>query len=177
MLGCQRRRNAATKRWSVVVNAVSVDRGGDLSGTPFWERPLGALSGEEWEALCDGCGLCCLHKLDTGGEVLYTRVACRHLDLESCRCQCYHQRHRVEGCVAVDREGAAAWSWMPPTCAYRRRATGLPLPPFHPLLTGDPESVHAAGISVRGRCLPEGAVAEEDLVDHVVDLPPAASAD
>jgi len=140
------------------------------SEVPFWERPLGELNGAEWEALCDGCGLCCLHKLDAGGEVLYTRVACRHLDLESCRCRCYHQRDRVEGCVSVDAEGAAAWSWMPPTCAYRLRAIGRPLPPFHPLLTGDPESVHAAGISVRGRCLPEEAVAEEDQVDHVVDL-------
>ena len=156
---------------------MAVERTGDGGGAPFWERPLGELSREEWEALCDGCGLCCLHKLEIKGadggegEILYTRVACRHLDLESCRCRCYRQRFRVEGCVAIDPKGAAAWSWMPPTCAYRRRALGLPLPSFHPLLTGNPESVHAAGVSVRGRCLPEAAVAEEDLVDHVIDPP------
>jgi len=156
-------------------------RAGSSGGAPpFWERPLGELSPEEWEALCDGCGLCCLHKLEVegegDGEILYTRVACRHLDLESCRCGCYRQRRKVEGCVALTLEGARSWSWLPESCAYRRLATGRPLPPFHPLLTGDPESVHAAGVSVRGRCLPEEAVAEADLVDHVVDLPEAGGA-
>ncbi len=154
---------------------MGVDRAGGEGGAPFWERPLDTLTAAEWEALCDGCGLCCLHKLeaegDREGEILYTRVACRHLDLESCRCRCYRQRHRVDGCVGLTPERARSWSWLPESCAYRRLAVGRSLPPSHPLLTGDPESVHAAGISVRGRCLPEAAVAEADLVDHVVDLP------
>jgi uncharacterized cysteine cluster protein YcgN (CxxCxxCC family) len=138
----------------------------------WWEKPLEALSASEWEALCDGCGQCCLLKLedDTDGAVHYTRVACQLLDDETCRCSDYPRRfQRVPGCVRLTvaslRESG---HWMPRSCAYRLRAEGRPLPEWHPLRTGDRESVHRAGVSVRGRTVPEGSVAEDDLEDFVI---------
>jgi hypothetical protein len=141
---------------------------------PFWEKSLSNLSPAEWEALCDGCGKCCLIKLqdEDTDAVYYTEVACRLLDLESCRCSNYPQRKRhVPDCVVLSPETIADLGWMPSTCAYRLRAEGKPLPDWHPLVTGDPKSVHYAGISVRGRVLGERDVAAHALPSHIVDWP------
>jgi hypothetical protein len=139
----------------------------------YWESvPLDAMTHEEWEALCDGCGKCCLIKLedeDTGG-VHYTDVACRLFDDRTCRCGNYALRRLlVEGCVQLSPETLPeAAAWMPATCAYRRLHEGRGLPDWHPLLTGDPASVHEAGASIRHATVPEWEVAEEDLEDHVI---------
>ena len=139
----------------------------------FWEtKSLTELNAEEWESLCDGCGKCCLHKLenDADGLVYYTDVACRLLDTQTCRCSNYAERSTlVEDCIQLSADSLAALDWLPSTCAYRLLSKGKPLPLWHPLLTGDPESVHEAGISVRGRCVAESEV--DDLEDHIVMWP------
>lgn len=139
----------------------------------FWELPLAKLTPAEWEALCDGCGKCCLNKIEyeDTGELAFTRVACRLLDGESCRCMSYENRRDfVPECVRLSPQtiGDIAY-WMPSTCAYRLRHEGKPLPEWHPLLTGDPESVHAAGQSVRGWTVPEFSVSEEDWDEHIIE--------
>ncbi len=142
----------------------------------FWEEPLASLDREEWEALCDGCGKCCLNKLEfeDTGEVAFTRLACRLLDGETCRCTRYPIRRQfVPDCVSLtaDRLATVAY-WLPRTCAYRLRHEGRPLPDWHPLLTGDPDSVHKAGASVRGRTVPETGIPEEDWEDYIIDETP-----
>ena len=121
---------------------------------PFWrQKQLSELSAEEWESLCDGCARCCLLKLedDDTGEVHLTRLACRLLDHGSCRCSDYPNRHaRMPDCVAIDAETVASLTWLPETCAYRLVADGRDLYWWHPLISGDPETVHQAGVSVRG---------------------------
>lgn len=139
----------------------------------FWRRyPLESLPAREWEALCDGCGKCCLVKLEDedSGEVAYTNVACRLLDLETCRCGNYPMRRQlVRGCVGLDRENLdEVLEWMPATCAYKLIAQGRDLEPWHPLISGDPDSVHRAGISFKGRMVAEYDVDEDDLFDHVI---------
>ncbi len=137
---------------------------------PFWEKPLDALSRDQWEALCDGCGKCCLHKVeeDLSGEVHLTNVACRLLDRHNCRCTSYRSRKAlVPDCVRLSPANVARLSWLPSTCAYRLRAEGKPLPEWHPLVSGDPESVHRAGISVRGWTVSEDEAG--DLEHHLVD--------
>jgi hypothetical protein len=143
---------------------------GELSG-PFWEKPLAQLSRAEWEALCDGCGKCCLHKVEDEdtGRVYPTNVACKLLDRESCRCSNYRQRKAfVPDCVRLTTEKLERYQWLPRTCAYRLRAAGEPLPEWHYLLTGDPESVHRAGASVRGWTISEDIAGpiEQHLVDR-----------
>lgn len=139
----------------------------------FWELPLGKLTPAEWEALCDGCGKCCLNKLefDDNGEVAFTRVACRLLDGETCRCRSYENRHQfVPECVRMTPKSIKKGAyWMPSTCAYRLRYFGKPLPDWHPLITGDPESVHAAGQSVRGWTVSETTVPEADWEAHIIE--------
>lgn len=139
----------------------------------FWRLPLNSLTAEEWEALCDGCGKCCLNKLEDAetGEILFTRVACRLLDGETCRCGQYENRKTfVPECVVLTPKTLKDSAyWMPSTCAYRLLAEGKPLPDWHPLLTGDPDSVHDAGMSVRGWTVPEFEVDEEDWEDHVIE--------
>lgn len=137
----------------------------------FWERPLSQLDAEEWEALCDGCGLCCLVKLEDedSGDVAYTSVACRYMEPHECSCTVYPERHRkVPDCVKVTRELAAEASWLPPTCAYRLRAREQPLPAWHPLLSGRAASVHEAGVGVSGWTLSEAGVDEDDLEEHII---------
>jgi hypothetical protein len=142
----------------------------------FWRRfPLESLPRHEWEALCDGCGKCCLIKLEDEDtdEVHYTRVACRLLDLGTCRCGNYPLRRQlVAGCVVIDRDNMdEVLEWMPASCAYKRVAAGLDLEPWHPLISGDPETVHAAGVSLRGRMVPEYEVDEDDWEDFVIEEP------
>ncbi len=139
---------------------------------PFWEtKSLAEMTAAEWEALCDGCGRCCLHKLrDEDDAIHFTNVACRLLDHGSCGCGDYARRaRRVPDCVQLTPAAIETIDWLPPSCAYRRLSEGKALPAWHRLLTGDPESVHAAGASVRGR-----AVSERDagpLDHHIVDWP------
>jgi hypothetical protein len=139
----------------------------------FWERPLTSLNPREWEALCDGCGKCCLNKLEDEdtGEIAFTRVACRLLDGESCRCAQYEIRKQfVPECVVLTPKTIAKVAyWLPNTCAYKLLHEGKPLFDWHPLISGDPESVHAAGMSVRGWTVPEFEVPEEDWEDYIVE--------
>jgi uncharacterized cysteine cluster protein YcgN (CxxCxxCC family) len=140
--------------------------------TAWWDRlPLEALDAAQWEALCDGCARCCLHRLEDAdtGEQYATRVHCRLLDADSCRCRDYAGRlTEVPACASLTPARAAAWDWLPPSCAYRRRARGLPLPSWHPLRSGDPRSVHRAGVSVRGAVISELHVPEGALEEHIV---------
>ncbi|MDB4975838.1 MAG: hypothetical protein JWN48_4179 [Myxococcaceae bacterium] len=138
---------------------------------PFWKtKSLSALTPHEWESLCDGCGKCCLHKLEDEdtGRVHLTMVACKLLDLESCRCSRYAQRHRsVPACVRITPETIAGLL-LPASCAYRVLAEGGELAAWHPLVSGRADSVHEAGRSVRGWAVSERDVREEDLEDYVV---------
>lgn len=139
---------------------------------PFWKRKsLEQMDREEWESLCDGCGLCCLQKLedDEDGAVYYTRVACRLLDLNTCRCTDYPQRQRsVPDCVQLTAADAGRFTWLPPTCAYRLLAEGKDLPLWHPLVCGDPQAVHAERISQAGRMVSELRVNEEDWESYLI---------
>ena len=140
----------------------------------FWEKvPLKNLTPKEWEALCDGCGKCCLNKLEDEDtrDVAFTRVACRLLDGDTCRCAQYDIRLQfVPECVVLKPETIDDIAyWMPRTCAYRLLAEGKPLYDWHPLISGDPETVHAAGQSVRGWTVPEFEVPEEDWEDHIIE--------
>lgn len=136
---------------------------------PFWKtKTLAEMDGAEWESLCDGCGQCCLHKLEDSdtGAIAITDVACAFLDIEKCRCTDYANRAvNVPDCVALSPDNVSALHWMPETCAYRLLAEGADLPDWHPLVTGDPGSTDRAGISVRGKAVSELSV--DDLEDHV----------
>ena len=140
----------------------------------YWETvPLEEMTPAEWESLCDGCGRCCLLKLEDedSGEIAFTDVACRLFDAETCRCGQYALRKQlVKGCVVLRPENLARHAyWMPESCAYRRLYEGRGLADWHPLLSGDSESVHRAGISMRGRVVAEFEVAEEELEDHLME--------
>jgi uncharacterized cysteine cluster protein YcgN (CxxCxxCC family) len=139
---------------------------------PFWEvKALGEMTPAEWESLCDGCGLCCLVRFEDEdtGEVIPTRVHCRLFDPKTCQCSDYANRKvHVPECIKLTPGNIDDLEWMPPSCAYRRLYEGKPLPHWHPLITGDPESVHRAGVSVRGQTFSEDKLADpEDALDYV----------
>ena len=143
-----------------------------MGGMKFWEKPLEALDRGEWEALCDGCGRCCLHKLEDEetGVIHPTNVACKLLDLKTARCTNYRGRRAfVPDCVRLTARSVGTIDWLPSTCAYRLRAEGKPLYEWHPLLSGDPESVHRAGISIRGWTVSERDAGDENLEMYVID--------
>jgi uncharacterized cysteine cluster protein YcgN (CxxCxxCC family) len=124
----------------------------------FWELPLGRLDPEEWEALCDGCGQCCLHKVEDAdsGRIWPTNVACKLLDLTTARCSDYRNRRKfVPDCVRLTPRLAGELEWLPGTCAYRLRANDEPLPAWHPLISGDPDGARRAGVSVIGNAISE----------------------
>ena len=140
--------------------------------TEFWQsKSLAEMSEAEWESLCDGCARCCMIKLeDEGtGEVAYSAVVCDLLELSACRCKSYPRRHElVPDCVVLSPQSLATFAWLPTTCAYRTLAEGRDLEWWHPLVSGDRETVHEAGISVRGKVLHESTVHEDDLESMIV---------
>lgn len=151
------------------------------AAAPFWRTvPLDRMTVGQWESLCDGCARCCLNKLEyeDTGEIDWTEIACRLLDDETCRCTDYPNRHeRVPDCVALTPEAVRTIPWLPPTCAYRLVAEGRDLYWWHHLVSGDPDTVHYAGISVRGRTLSEEDVPVSLYDDHVVTWPAEDPAD
>ena len=137
---------------------------------PFWQtKRLEQMTREEWESLCDGCGLCCLVRFEDEdtGEIIPTRVHCRLFDAERCTCSDYaNRRDQVPDCIKLTPWNIEALEWMPKSCAYRRIHEGRPLAAWHPLVSGDPQSVHEAGVSVRGQTVSELALKEpEDALD------------
>jgi uncharacterized cysteine cluster protein YcgN (CxxCxxCC family) len=142
----------------------------DVLTDRYWEKPLKELNRAEWESLCDGCGKCCLHKIEDEltGKVYGTNVACKLLDRHSCRCSNYRERKAfVPDCVRLTADLAGKLSWLPSTCAYRLRSEGQPLPDWHHLVSGSAETVHEAGISVRGWTISE--MDAGDLEHHLID--------
>lgn len=139
----------------------------------FWrEKPLEKMNRQEWESLCDGCGKCCLHKLedDETGEIHYTNVACRFLDPETIKCGKYITRQRYVGnCVVMTVDLLDKLPWMPSTCAYRLLYEGKELPQWHPLIAGDDKAIHSAGASVKGRVVDERVAG--DFEDHLAEWP------
>ena len=138
----------------------------------FWiGKKLEELTPRQWEALCDGCGRCCLQKLKnpTTGKVYYTSVACYLLDIDTCRCTDYELRHiLVPDCLKLEPANIPKLRWLPKSCAYRRVAAGQDLPAWHPLITGDPESAHNTGFSLRQRAVSEANVHPDDLVNFQI---------
>lgn len=141
---------------------------------PFWEiKTLAEMDSEEWESLCDGCALCCMHKVEDEdtGALFYTNLACKLLDLDSCRCGDYANRlSKVDDCLDLASDNTAQFDWMPASCAYRLLAKGEPLPAWHPLVSGDADSVHAAGISVRGKVVSERDTSEWTFLWNVSEM-------
>lgn len=139
----------------------------------FWQyKTFSEMCFAEWEALCDGCGRCCLHKLEDvdTGEIAYTSVACRFLDISKCRCTAYDGRKTArKDCLCLTPENICEMPWLPQTCAYRMLSEGRDLASWHPLVTGDPESVHSAGISVRNKAIPEDWINPDDLETYIIE--------
>lgn len=140
---------------------------------PFWEtKKFTEMTLEEWESLCDGCGICCLYKLEDEetGQVYMTNVACRYLDPDSCVCNLYDERKKaMPTCIKLTPSKVGKLKWLPDTCAYRLIMQGKPLPDWHPLVSGDPQSIHRAGISVKGKIILESEADLNHLENYEVD--------
>jgi hypothetical protein len=151
--------------------------GKDRDKPPFWRtKSLAQMTDSEWESLCDGCGRCCLVKLEEeeGGRIHFTDVACELFDAGTCRCRDYkHRSKKVSDCVRLTARNVMRLSWLPPTCAYRLIGEGRELYWWHPLVSGDPETVVAAGVSVKGKvaALENEVPEDEDLAEHIVSWP------
>jgi uncharacterized protein len=137
----------------------------------YWtEIKLADMTDAQWESLCDGCGKCCLLRLEDEdtGDIYTTDVACKLLDTTSCRCKDYAGRQKiVPDCVKLTPQNMGKLSWLPKTCAYRLVEEGTPLYDWHPLVSGDPDSVHAAGMSISGKATPEGRVKAKHLIKRI----------
>ncbi len=144
-----------------------------LNMSRFWEhKKLAEMSAPEWESLCDGCAKCCLKKLEDEdtGEVYYTAVACRLLDEKKCRCKDYPNRlKKVPDCLQLREENIGEFHWLPNTCAYRLLAENKPLPEWHYLISGDKNSVHKYGASIKDRVLNEEYIHPDDLEEHIIN--------
>ena len=143
---------------------------------PFWQtKTLEQMNQQEWESLCDGCGRCCLNKLQEEGSdrTYYTNVGCKLLDQQACRCTDYANRSaKVKDCVTLSSRNITRITWLPPTCGYRLVSEGKDLYWWHPLISGDPNTVHEAGVSVRDRVFgTEDEIPDEELEDHIVQWP------
>ncbi|MGD8783399.1 MAG: YcgN family cysteine cluster protein [Thioalkalispiraceae bacterium] len=142
----------------------------DKAGPRFWEdKSLAQLNQAEWEALCDGCGQCCRVKIEDEdtGELFVTNVACSLLNAETCECRDYQRRSKVPDCLLLAPQQLELFRYLPKTCAYRCMAEGRPLPEWHPLLSGNDEAVHLAGVSVRGRVVSEEYIHPDQLPEHI----------
>lgn len=141
----------------------------------FWKtKPLQALSPDEWEALCDRCGLCCLEKLEDrdSGDIYLTSVACQFYDITECRCLIYAHRHFLyPDCVELTPSGLTHLNWLPESCAYRRLANAQDLPPWHHLVCGDPEAVHESGVSVRNKAVCGRYADPSDRISAIIGPP------
>ena len=144
----------------------------ELSETPFWQRPLHKLDREQWEALCDGCGKCCLHKVEDEdtGRIYPTNVACKLLDLKSCQCSDYKARRMyVPDCIRLARGKISDYFWLPSTCAYVLRDAGEALPEWHHLISGSRDTIHQTGNSITGKALSE--LHAGPLEQHILEQP------
>lgn len=139
---------------------------------PFWKtKTLDEMNSQEWESLCDGCAKCCLHKLEDydTSEVHYTRVVCKYLREEDCQCTQYLDRNDlVPQCVWLNPDDVSGFDWLPATCAYRVIAEGRDLSWWHPLVSGDPETVHRAGVSIQHKVISELHVHPDSYEEHIV---------
>ncbi len=139
----------------------------------FWlTTPLEEMSQEQWESLCDGCAQCCAHKLEDEdtGEIFFTNIVCQYLNTEECHCTVYPQRQKkVPDCIQITPENAGQLSWIPETCAYKRLAKGLALPDWHPLITGEYDSIKQVGVRVTDKVISEADINQEDMEDYIVD--------
>ncbi len=140
----------------------------------FWQiKKLHELNQLEWESLCDGCGRCCLLKLEDEdtGEIFFTDVACKMLDTDTCRCQDYPNRvEKVPECLVLSMDHPEYFEMLPDSCAYRCMQRGQPLADWHPLNSGDANSVHEAGISVKDQCVSEEHIHPDDLEDRIIEF-------
>jgi len=141
--------------------------------TKFWEtKKLAEMNTEEWESLCDGCAKCCLNKLEDEDteEIFFTCVACDLVDLDSCRCTKYSERTiLVPECIDLTQHDFSEYTWLPATCAYKLLSDGKPLPDWHPLVTGNKESVFDAGVAIRSFAIKESQIDIEDLEEHIIE--------
>ena len=148
----------------------------DGLGDRFWEtKPLDKMNKAEWEAICDGCGKCCLNKLEDEdtGDVVMTRIACRLLDNETCLCSQYPIRHQfVPECIVLTPKTIQDnMYWLPQTCGYRLLTEGRKLYDWHPLIAGNSDLMHASGVTMQGRTIPEFEIHEDDWEDHIIEEP------
>lgn len=137
----------------------------------FWqEKTLAEMTQSEWESLCDNCGKCCLHKLqdEETEEIYYTSVVCDLIDLQNCRCTCYADRCTlVPDCLDLKQHDFTEFTWLPQTCAYKLLSEGKPLPDWHPLISGNPNSIHEAGVSIRSYAMKESTI--DELQEHIIE--------